>query len=122
MSTFLVSPSSDTPWSLDPEAFALRLKARWPEIEVRELEDSLNALSFRVPVDGDYPPLGHLMSDGQAVTLEGGLAESAEVAAWMREIVEPEQELLFYDEGYSFDVPLRPGITRDEIVAAVLAA
>jgi hypothetical protein len=120
MSDFLVSPSRETPWRMEPGEFVARLRERWPEAEVIVREPgSYAAVSFEVPIEGDYPPRGQLMSDGQAVGLEGGLSESAEVAGWIREIVQPEQELIFYDQGYSFHVPLTAGITPDEIVATV---
>ena len=84
--------------------------------------DSLAAVSFEVPVEGENPPRGELMGDGQAVGLEGGLRESAEVAAWIRDLVPSEQELIFYDQGYHFHVPLTDGKTPDEIVAAAASA
>jgi len=123
MSDFLVSPSSETAWQLDPGEFARRLQERWPAAQVREAApDSLAALSFSLPIGGNHSPHGDLMRDGQVVGLEGGLAESAEVASWVREVVAAEQKLIFPDQGYSFSVPLTEGITRDEIVAAVEAA
>jgi hypothetical protein len=65
---------------------------------------------------------GWLMRDGQVVEPNGGLEESAVIAAWMRTIVPDDQELIFWDEGYHFDVQLVPGIPADDIVAAVEAA
>lgn len=120
MSDFLVSPSRETPWRMEPGEFLERLRDRWPDAQVVVRDaDSLAAVSFEVPIEGEYPPRGELMSDGQVVGLEGGLSESAEVAAWVRDIVPAEQELIFYDQGYHFHVPLTVGITREAIVAAV---
>ena len=65
---------------------------------------------------------GYLQRDGQSVVVYGDIPEAALVAAWFREQVPPEQELIFYDDGYTFDVPLRPGATAAEIEAAALAA
>lgn len=120
MSDFLVSPPSETEWRIDPEEFVARLQERWPDarLSIHEPDSSLAALTFEVPVEGEYPPRGELMRDGQVVGLEGGLRESAEVAAWMREIVPLEQALIFWDQGYHFHVPLTEGTTPDAIVAA----
>jgi hypothetical protein len=122
MSDFLVSPSQETAWSIDPEEFEEQLRERWPDAEVWPGDpDSQRALTFELPSVGDVPPRGRLMRDGQVVGLDGDVPESAEVASWFREVVPAQQELVFWDQGYSFHVPLTEGITRDEIVAAVEA-
>jgi hypothetical protein len=119
VSDFLVSPSQETDWRIEPDEFVARLRERWPDAQVTTHEPgSLAAVTFELELAGSYPPRGELMSDGQVVGLEGGLRESAEVAGWVREIVPPEQELIFYDQGYHFHVPLTEGITAGEIAAA----
>jgi hypothetical protein len=119
VSDFLVSPSQETAWRIEPDEFVPRLRERWPDVTITTHEPgSLAAVTFELPVEGTYPPRGELMSDGQVVGLEGGLRESAEVAAWVREIVPAQQELIFYDQGYHFHVPLTDGITAEAIAAA----
>jgi hypothetical protein len=123
VSDFLVSPSRETEWTISPDEFVERLRARWPEAQVEMADpDSLAALAFTIGFEGSYDLDGRLMSDGQVVGLDGGLEESAHVAAWVRDIVQPEQELVFWDQGYNFHVPLVSGITPQEIVEAVEAA
>jgi len=123
VSDFLVSPSRETEWSVAPDEFVERLRARWPDAEVEWAEpESLAALAFTIGFEGGHDLDGRLMSDGQVVGLDGGLEESAHVAAWVRDIVGPEQELVFWDQGYGFHVPLVSGITSQEIVDAVEAA
>ena len=119
VSDLLVSPSSDTDWRLGPDEFTRMLRDRWPDAEITEFEDPefLAALDFRVTLDDGKQVDGNLSRDGQVVGLDGDIPEAAELAAWVRSIVPPEQELIFYDQGYHFDVALTPAITPQEIVA-----
>jgi hypothetical protein len=122
VSDFLVSPPAQTDWRFDADDFAARLAEHWPDAEIVDVShlDIGAHLRFElVPLEGGYPLLGHLAGDGQVIGLEGGLEESAAVAEWARAVVPREQELIFWDQGYSFDVRLTEGITREQIVAAV---
>jgi hypothetical protein len=123
VSDFLVSPPAETAWQFDADDFEARLRERWPEAEVSDLEDiTARALRrFEIPLSGPVELVGHLMADRQVLGLEGTLEDSAAVAEWARSIVPAGQQLIFLDQGYSFHVPLTEGITRDEIVAAALA-
>jgi hypothetical protein len=121
VSDLLVSPSAETDWRLAPDEFIRLLRDRWPDAEITEFEDPdfLAALDFRVPLDDGRQVDGNLSRDGQVVGLDGDIPEAAEVAAWLRSVVPTGQELIFYDQGYHFDVPLRPDITPQEIIAGV---
>ena len=81
--------------------------------------DFLAALDFRVTLDQGRQVDGNLSRDGQVVGLDGDIPEAAELAAWIRSVVPAGQELIFYDQGYHFDVPLRPDTTPQEIIAGV---
>jgi hypothetical protein len=120
VSDLLISPSRETDWRLDPDEFTRLLRDRWRDAEITEFDDPefLAALDFRVKLDGRQVD-GNLSRDGQVVGLDGDIPEAAEFAAWLRSVVPPDQELIFYDQGYHFDVPLRPDITPEEIVAGV---
>ena len=120
MSDLLISPSRETDGRLAPDEFIRLLRDRWPDSEITEFDDPefLAALDFRVKLDGRQVD-GTLSRDGQVVGLDGDIPEAAEFAAWVRSVVPPDQELIFYDQGYHFDVPLRPDITPQEIIAGV---
>ena len=125
MSDFLVSPPRETSWRMAPDDFAARMQDRWPDADVRILSepDAWAALRFEVQPGDSMPTVdGHLAHDGQVVGLDGDVPETAAIAAWLREIVPEEQELIYWDQGYEVDVPLTEGITPDDIVAAVEAA
>jgi hypothetical protein len=121
VSDLLVSPSRETDWRFDPDDFERLLRERWPDAEVKRFEDPgfLTALDFRVRLEDGRAVDGNLGRDGQIVGLDGDIPESAEVAAWVRSVVPSQQELIFWDQGYSFDVPLTEGIRPEQIVAAV---
>ena len=120
MSDLLVSPSRDTDWRFEPAEFVRALRARWAAAQVTTFEDPdfLAALDFSVELGDGRHVDGNLSRDGQVVGLDGDLPEAAEVAAWVRSVVPPDQELILWDQGYSFDVPLSEGIEPAAIVAA----
>jgi hypothetical protein len=120
-----ISPSRETPWHFATGDFVAALVRRWPDAELRfrDAADEHAALDFAVPSGAGYPLLCSLTADGRGVWVSGAtIAQGAVVAAWVRGLVPPEQELLFYDQAYSFDVPLLPGTTPARIEAAALAA
>jgi hypothetical protein len=122
MADFLVSPSRATDWSIDVDAFEQGIRAASPTARIwrSDGEDSLAVLRFSVAFTAEAQLDGWLMRDGQVVELSGGLEESAVIAAWMRTIAPGEQELIFWDEGYHFAVPLVPGMNHRQIVEAAL--
>ncbi len=124
MSDLLVSPSSDTDWRFDPDEFVRLLGERWPDAQVTTFDDPdfLSALDFRVELGDGRHVEGNLSRDGQVIGLDGDVPEAAEVAAWVRSVVPQDQELIFWDQGYNFDVPLTEGIEPTEIVEGVDAA
>ena len=63
---------------------------------------------------------GTLTNDANVVHLDGDVRACATFALWFRSQVPTEQDLLFYDEGYSADVPLLVETTKDELVAPFL--
>ena len=106
---------------MDPEEFELRVRAASPQAQLWRSDEpgSLAVLRFNVAFTAEHGLDGWLMRDEQVVELCGGLEESAVIAAWMRTIVPADQELIFWDQGYHFEVPLIPGMDHHEIVAAV---
>jgi hypothetical protein len=118
MADWAVSPTTETDWQLDPDDFARRLQDRWPEAVVEPADRGNRAIEFTVPVGDGSQVEGYLARNGKAVWFDGDVAPAAEVASWLREQVPADQELSFYDQAYEVVVPLRPGTTRDAIVAA----
>jgi hypothetical protein len=118
MADWAISPTTETDWQLDPDDFARRLLDHWPEAVAEPSDRSKRAIEFTVPVGDGSQVEGYLANSRKAVWFDGDVAPAAAVAAWLREQVPADQELSFYDQAYEVVVPLTPGVTPDEIVAA----
>jgi hypothetical protein len=119
VSDFLISPPARTDWRFDEEQFAGLLRRRWPDAEITPLGDEYHAaFDFTVRGPDGRRIDGSLASGGQAVWVRGDVPDGAEIAAWVRTQVPSRQDLIFYDQGYSFHVPLHEGVTPEEIAAA----
>lgn len=122
MPTYLVSPQDQTDWHEDAQAFASALKAQWAGAQVTEdPPESTMVLSFEFEEQSERV-LGRLHRDGQAVILDADVPAAAAIAAWWRGRVPEEVALIFYDEGYSADVPVEPGADGAAVATAYLAA
>ncbi|HYR62989.1 MAG TPA: hypothetical protein VET24_10230 [Actinomycetota bacterium] len=119
MQSYFVSPPAETDWHIDPEDFAARLRARWPDAEVRRVSNPMrtDTLDFVLHDVGGERVDGHLDEHSRAVVLEGSPRAAAEVAAWFRTQVPPSQPLIFFDEGYTASVDLTQGLDPSELVA-----
>jgi hypothetical protein len=116
--TFLISPPSETDWRMTADDFERRLRERWPDADVRRIDDDERTYVLQFTLPGDGPPVvGGLEREGWTVFVEGDSAQAAEVARWFREQVPDEQPLLFYDQEYSGQVELTPDTTVEELVA-----
>ena len=120
----LISPSRETPWHFEAGEFVRLLLERWPGADIRLMaaDNPFTTLDFELPLPGaPHPVDGSLAADGQAVWVRGDIPQGATVAEWIRSVVPAEQELVFCDQGYNFDVALVAGVTAKQIVAAVEA-
>jgi hypothetical protein len=118
LESYFVSPPDETDWHIDPDDFAARLRARWPDAQVRTVTNPMrtDTLDFVINVGGERVD-GHLDQRGQAVVIEGSPRAAAEVAAWFRSQVPTAQPLVFYDESYTNSVDLTEGLDPGDIVA-----
>ena len=120
---FLVTPPGETSWRMEPAEFATALRARWPDAQVHENPeaDPTYAFEFSVAVnDGSVD--GAFGRDGQMLGLQHDVFACAEVAAWFRQQVPPEQPLLFYDPALNGRAELTPGLGAGELACAYLAS
>ena len=106
---------------MDPAEFRDALLRRWPNAEVEEVTGTLRtaALDLYVDVEGNRLD-GTLSRDGLTVALEADVHASARFALWFRSIVPHTQPLLFYDEGYTADVPLTTETTEEQLTQPFL--
>jgi hypothetical protein len=116
---YLVSPPDETEWNIDAGDFVRRLRERWPDAEVRSVEDPQRpyGVDFVIPDVGGERVDGSLDRAGQTLSLDAGPRPSAEVAAWFRSLAPPEQPLVFYDQSMTNVADLEPGADPGSIVA-----
>lgn len=113
---YLVSPPEPTDWRMDPTEFMNAVLRQWPDARVRKVTDPRSTAALDVHIDLDGKRLdGTLSLDGLAVSLEADVQASARFARWLRSIVPSTQPLLFYDEGYTADVPLTAETTEEQL-------
>lgn len=60
-----------------------------------------------------------LPEDETGLYLDAALADSARVTCLLRQLLPDDVDLVFCDEGYNFDVRVRPGTTAAELIAEV---
>ena len=115
--SYFVSPQEETDWHLVPQEFSQQLTAAWPGIDVRAAEspDAYQSLEWTLDLDGSWVE-GSLSKSGQAIHLDGDIEACARFALWVRTHVPTDQELSFYDEGYSHDVALHSSSRVEELV------
>ena len=103
------------------EVLAASLRRRWPDAVITPSEDpaDFHALEWRVQ-SGAREVEGALSRDGCALILEGHIEDVADIAIWFRSLVPAVQPLLFYDEGYSADVPLSAETTTGDLIKPFL--
>lgn len=116
---YYISPPEKTSWSMSPSEFVGYLLQRWPSAQVRTTRNPKLSPEWRVELsdgimDGRfYPPLSGVVFEG----IDGD--DLVSFALWFRSLVPPEQPLLFYQEGFNWDMELKPDTTAQEIAAAL---
>ncbi|PRY01002.1 hypothetical protein CLV72_102635 [Allonocardiopsis opalescens] len=57
--------------------------------------------------------------DATGLYLDAALADSARLACLLRQWMPDEVDLVFCDQGYTFDIRVRPGATAAELIEEV---
>lgn len=116
---YFISPPVKTSWNMPASEFVSYLVRRWPSAKIRETKDPNLSPEWQIEMPGGllygecYRRLPGVVFS--AYTLE----DLAAFALWFRSLVPPEQPLLFYEEGFNWDMELKPNTTAKEILAAL---
>lgn len=116
MANYYISPSEQTDLQIDPAELTRGLRESWPDAAVLEVSDpeSNRLLEWRVGMEhGEVE--GSLDRTRQAVRVDGDLRDCAQFALWLRQRVPEKYTLIFYDEGFTADIELRPQQTPEQI-------
>lgn len=116
MSYFISAP--DDAGAFDVALFYQAL-SQWEDIEIKEIDEpgDVHVLEWVVPLRHGQL-FGALDQSGEVVHLDGFLSDCALFALWLRTLVPPNVELLFYDENYSADVALVALTSESDLVRA----
>ena len=118
MADWAVSPTEQTDWQIEPDDFARALQERFPGAVTDRVERSNALIEFTVPIGDDATAEGYLAMDQKGIWVDGPVEDAAELAVWLREWTPDDQELALYDQSLEVMIPLEPGATAAEIVAA----
>ncbi len=114
---YFVSPAAKTDLIIDPTQLATHLKSQWRKVEIRPIKNPQREYSLEWIISMEGRDLeGALEKTGQAVILDGDVADCAKFSLWLRSLIDPKYPLFFYDEGYSADIELQQKTTEEQIV------
>ena len=104
-------------WSILPGDFTGLVERQWPGSTARLVSYFGASVELEVPMPHSLI-WGELNDRGQVFTFDGDLRDVAALAVWLRTLVPPEHPLIFCDEAYTHDLPLRPETTPEDILRA----
>jgi hypothetical protein len=107
-------------WALSRESLVEALRRRWPEasVEFGDRGPDADPVTDVVWTMGSGSALfeGSAHASGQCIYLDGENPDVASVASWYRSLIPPDEEVVFCDDTYSFDMVLEPGASAEEIL------
>ncbi|MFN6464899.1 MAG: hypothetical protein RMZ41_024200 [Nostoc sp. DedVER02] len=117
MSSYYISPPETTNWQITPDILAKELKGQWNSAKIETIDSvqSIHSLAWILQIDR-WRLDGTLTKEGNVVHLDGDVHACARFAIWFRTKVPIEQELIFYDEGYSSDVVIESETIESDLV------
>lgn len=120
---YLITPTSASDWKINQIDFIESLKYQWLNIELNLISNSQDfySLEWTIKSPNKKDRLdGALHRDGQGISLDGNLEICATFAIWFRSLIPFQQPLVFYDQGYNFDVILQINTKKSDIIASCL--
>jgi len=121
--TFLAVVEGDADgWRVDRDALTDAIRARWSEVEIDSMHRS-EAQSFIWEFETENGPgEAYLHEDSTCLYMDVWEEDAIWLAIVFRRLAPMDLDLVFCDEGYTFDVRLRAGTTEAELTELVNAA
>ncbi|MEU2777541.1 hypothetical protein ABZ646_32780 [Streptomyces sp. NPDC007162] len=121
--TFLVVVEGDAGgWRVDQEALSEAISDRWTDVEIRsELPSEARSALWEFETTNG-PGEAYLHVEGTCLYMDVWESDAVWLAVLFRRLAPDGLDLIFCDEGYTFDVRLPPGVTEAELAALVDAA
>ncbi|MFC9622763.1 hypothetical protein ACFTXM_23135 [Streptomyces sp. NPDC056930] len=104
------------------EALTAAIRARWSDVEVDSTHRSEVRSSCWYFETKSGPGEAYLHQDGTCLYLDVWHEDAAWLAVVFRRLAPADVDLIFCDEGYNFDVRLRPEATDAELIALMNGA
>jgi hypothetical protein len=121
--TFLAVVEGDVGgWRIDGDALTDAIRARWSEVGIDSMHRSeVRSLIWQFETENG-PGEAYLHEDGTCLCMDVWEEDAIWLAIVFRELTPMDLDLVFCDEGYTFDVRLRAGTTEAELTNLVNAA
>jgi hypothetical protein len=121
--TFLAVVKGDVGgWRIDRDALTDAIRARWSEVEIDSVRRSeVRSLIWQFETESG-PGEAYLHEDGTCLYMDVWEEDAIWLAIVFRGLTPMDVDLVFCDEGYTFDVHLRAGTTEAELTDLVNAA
>ncbi|GHA86085.1 hypothetical protein ACIQRS_20915 [Streptomyces termitum] len=121
--TFMTMVADDADgWSADRDALTEAVRARWPEAETDTSEGGeVRGIIWRFETENG-PGEAYLHAKGTCLYMDTGEEDAIRLAIAFRGLTPARLDLVFCDEGYSFDVRVPAGTTEHGLTALVDAA
>jgi len=121
--TFMAVVEGDVgAWRIDRDALTAAIRARWSEVEIDSMHRSeVRSLIWQFETENG-PGEAYLHEDGTCLYMDVWEEDAIWLAIVFRELTPMDLDLVFCDEGYTFDVRLRAGTTEAELTDLVNAA
>lgn len=121
--TFLAVVEGDVGgWRIDREALTEAIRARGSEAEIDSIHRSeVRSLVWQFETENG-PGEAYLHEDDTCLYMDVSEEDAIWLAIVFRGLTLPDLDLVFCDEGYTFNVRLRAGMTEAELTDLVNAA
>ncbi|MET9089960.1 hypothetical protein ABZX77_50305 [Streptomyces sp. NPDC004237] len=120
--TFMAVVEGDVgAWRIDRDALTDAIRARWSEVEIDSMHRSeVRSLIWQFETENG-PGEAYLHEDGTCLYMDVWEEDAIWLTIVFRELTPMNLDLVFCDEGYTFDVRLRAGTTEAELTDLVNA-
>ncbi|WP_328478376.1 hypothetical protein OHS71_08320 [Streptomyces sp. NBC_00377] len=109
-------------WRIDREALTDAIRARWSGVEIDSVHRSeVRSLIWQFETENG-PGEAYLHEDSTCLYMDVWEEDAIWLAIVFRRLTPVDLDLVFCDEGYTFDVRLRAGTTEAELTVLVNAA
>lgn len=117
---YFVTPANLIAWNINSETFVNALHAHYRNcIVTYNASDQVFSFDW-ITRDGDAVVFwGQLYRQEPALYLRGDLDYCAACVLWFRKLVPNQLPLVFFDEGYSFSIPISVNTTLNMILESV---